>query len=83
MAVTDEQFTRLEDRVNDSLRRTNTLEGAYKHLATREDVADVKTELAKSENRIVKWIVGLAVTILFGMLVQTSLLWRAILSLSG
>ncbi len=70
------RFERLEDRVNNESEKTSRLAGAYEHLATKED-------LAKSENRIIKWIVGIAITILIGMIVQTSLLWQAVLSLSG
>ncbi len=76
MAVTSERFERLEDRVNDVTGKANELKGAYEHLATKEDIA-------KSENRIIRWIVGFAISILLAMIVQTSLLWQAILSFAG
>ena len=76
MAVISERFERLEDRVNDVTGKTNELKGAYEHLATKEDIA-------KSENRIIRWIVGFAISILLAMIVQTSLLWQAILSFAG
>lgn len=28
------------------------------HFATKSDIADMKTELAKTEFRLVKWLVG-------------------------
>ncbi len=76
MAVTSERFERLEDRVNDVTGKANELKGAYEHLATKEDIA-------RSENRIIRWIVGFAISILLAMIVQTSLLWQAILSFAG
>ena len=76
MAVTSERFERPEDRVNGVTGKTTELIGAYERLATKEDIA-------KSENRIIRWIVGFAISILLAMIVQTSLLWQAILSFAG
>ena len=39
MAVTTDQFTRIEDRVNDLAAKTNRMEGAYSQLATRSDIS--------------------------------------------
>ena len=49
--------------------RVSYLEGAYQHLATKEDVAEVKasiarveTSVARLETSIIKWMVGLMVS---------------------
>ena len=36
--------------------RVSALEAIYPHLATKEDMADVRTEIAKSESRMVRWM---------------------------
>ena len=38
--------------------RVSRLEGAYEHLATKADVADVKTEIANLKADLIKWMVG-------------------------
>ena len=54
--------------------RLTRLEEAYRHLATKEDLDNVKADLGKSilevENRMIKWIVG---TMLVGMGVAASI----------
>ena len=54
MAVQSEarRISRVEDRVNDLSENTSELRGAYEHLATKADISQVKTELAKSETRL-------------------------------
>ena len=42
--------------------RLSKLEGAYEHLATKEDVAKLEVRLAQMETRIVKWMIGLMVS---------------------
>ena len=42
MAVTTEQFTRLEDRVDEVSARANRLEGVYSQLATKADIAELR-----------------------------------------
>ncbi len=56
MAVTAEQFTRLEDRVDDVAAKTNRLEGAYSQLATKSDIAELRGEMKGI--KIGLWIVG-------------------------
>ena len=56
MAVTAEQFTRLEDRVDDVTAKTNRLEGAYSQLATKSDIAELRGEMKGI--KIGLWIVG-------------------------
>ena len=56
MAVTAEQFTRLEDRVENVAARTNRLEGAYSQLATKSDIAELRGEMKGI--KIGLWIVG-------------------------
>ena len=52
-------MTTLEERVS-------RLEGAYEHLATKADVADVKTDISEvkaalyqMESRLIRWMVGM------------------------
>ena len=56
MAVTTEQFTRLEDRVDEVAAKTNRLEGAYSQLATKSDIAELRGEMKGI--KIGLWIVG-------------------------
>lgn len=56
MAVTTEQFTRLEDRVDNVASKTNRLEGAYSQLATKADIAELRGEMKGI--KIGLWIVG-------------------------
>jgi hypothetical protein len=45
--------------------RVSHLEGGFEHLATKADVAELKAELkaeiAQSESRVIKWMIGLMV----------------------
>ena len=76
MAVTTEQFTRLEDRVNDTTASTNELKGAYERLATEVDVERVRTEVEKVRTDIAKasltqirWLIGVvAVPTILGLI---------------
>ncbi len=55
--------------------RPSRLEGAYEHLATKADLADLRTELlveiAKMEARLTRWTVG---TIIVGLGVAVAVL---------
>ncbi len=55
--------------------RLSRLEGAYEHLATKADLADLRTELlveiAKMEARLTRWTVG---TIIVGLGVAVAVL---------
>ena len=59
MAVTAEQFTRLEDRVDDAANKASRLEGAYSQLATKSDISEIKGEMKGI--KIGLWIVGAVV----------------------
>ena len=57
--------------------RLSRLEGAYEHLATKADVESVKVsmeamkvEMARSEARLIKWMVG---TVLTGIVAATAI----------
>ena len=38
--------------------RLSRLEGAYEHLATKADIAELKAAMAQMEVRLVRWGVG-------------------------
>ena len=38
--------------------RVSRLEGAYDHLATKADLADMKAELAEMKAELIKWMAG-------------------------
>lgn len=52
-------MTTLEERVS-------RLEGGYEHLATKADVADLKSDLksdiAHMEGRLLRWMIGMMLT---------------------
>ena len=58
--------TETRERITDP-ERLSRLEGAYGHLATKADVAALETRLvekiASSETRIIKWAIGIAVSV--------------------
>lgn len=69
MAVDAERMTGLETRVNDLTKETSELRGAYDHLATKEDIAELRGQFT-GELRGMKiglWVVG-AVLVLFEVL---------------
>ena len=41
--------------------RVGQLEGAYEHLATKADLADLKTSIYQLETRMIRWMVGMMV----------------------
>ena len=49
MVMRAEERPRAEERLSH-------LEGAYDHLATKADVADVRTDVAESENRVIRQV---------------------------
>ncbi len=51
MATQEQHIVELEANVNQ-------LKGAYEHLATKADVAQLKADLAHLENRLTRWIAG-------------------------
>ena len=55
--------------------RLSRLEGVYDHLASKADVAELKTELktdiAAMEARLVKWFAGLMVGTALGVVTAT------------
>ncbi len=48
-------MTSLEERVS-------RLEGGYEHLATKADVADLKSDIAHMEGRLLRWMIGMMLT---------------------
>ena len=69
MAADAERMTRIETRVDGLSEKTNQLQGAYAHLASKEDIADLRGQL-RGEIRGMKvglWVVG-AVLVLFEVL---------------
>lgn len=57
MAVTTEQLAKVDDKVNSLTKEVGELQGAYRHLATKEDVSN-------STLNTVRWIVGVGAAIL-------------------
>ena len=57
--------TETRERITDP-ERLSRLEGAHLHMATKADLAALETRLVEkmleSENRLIKWGVGIAVT---------------------
>ncbi len=41
--------------------RVSRLEGAYEHLATKADIAELKAAMAQMEVRLVRWTIGIIV----------------------
>ena len=76
MAAATEQFTRLEDRVNEVTKEASELKGAYDHLATevdvekvRTDVEKVRTDIAKASLTQIRWLIGVvAVPTILGLI---------------
>ena len=63
--------------------RVSRLEGAYEHLATKEDVAKVRTEvvgvrvdMATLENRLIRWMVGTVISGMIAISAVTALIIR-------
>ena len=63
--------------------RISRLEGAYDHLATKEDVAKVQTEIvgvrvdmAALENRLIRWMVGTVISGMIAIAAVTALIIR-------
>ena len=48
------------------------LEGAYEHVATKSDVADVRSEIATlaAKVQLLQWITGIGFTIIAGLLIH-------------
>ena len=42
--------------------RVSRLEGGYEHLATKADVADLKSDIAHMEGRLLRWMIGMMLT---------------------
>ena len=51
----EQAFSGLERRIDVLAER---LDGAEQRMATKEDVANLRTEIASSEKRIILWVVG-------------------------
>lgn len=62
----------LEGRLPSLERSVARLEGAYEHVATKADLADVKTEIATLAARVqlLQWITGLGFTVIAGLLIH-------------
>ena len=56
--------------------RLSHLEGGYEHLATKADVANLKSEIRELENRLIRWMIG-------GMAVWSAVVISALQLLGG
>ncbi len=54
--------------------RVSRLEGAYEHLATKSDIANLRADMASLKAELIKWMVG---TLVVGI-VATATIVRAI-----
>ncbi len=61
-----------ESRIPSLERSVTRLEGAYEHVATRADLADVKTDIATLAARVqlLQWITGIGFTVIAGLLIH-------------
>lgn len=62
MATDAEQITRLENRADTLFEKTGELQGAYSHLATKEDLAELRGELKGIKAAL--WLIGAAIVII-------------------
>jgi hypothetical protein len=62
----------LESRLPPLERSVARLEGAYEHVATKADLADVKTGIATLAARVqlLQWITGIGFTVIAGLLIH-------------
>ncbi len=68
MATLDERMLKVEAE-------TNQLKGAYSHLATKADIADLESRVAAAESRIMMRIGGLIVAAT-GIIVAAMRFWQ-------
>ncbi len=54
--------------------RLSRLEGAYEHLATKADIADLKAELFDKMNVHMRWMIGIQIASLVGIVAVLRLL---------
>ncbi len=54
--------------------RLSRLEGAYEHLATKADIADLKAELFDKMNVHMRWMIGIQIASLVGIVAVLKLL---------
>ena len=62
----------LQHRLPAVERSVARLEGAYEHVATKSDVADVRSEIATlaAKVQLLQWITGIGFTIIAGLLIH-------------
>ncbi len=62
----------LESRLSPVEKSVARLEGAYEHVATKADLADVRTEVATlaAKVQLLQWITGIGFTIIAGLLIH-------------
>ena len=58
MSVDAERMTGFETRVNDLTKETGELRGAYDHLATKEDIAELRGKFTGELRRDENWPLG-------------------------
>ena len=54
--------------------RMSRLEGVYEHLATKADIADLKAELFDKMNVHMRWMIGIQIASLVGIVAVLRLL---------
>ena len=56
--------------------RVARLEGSYAHLATKSDIAELKSYIAERENRLIRWMVSLVLGGMVGVSALTIIISR-------
>ncbi len=62
----------IETRIPPLERSVARLEGAYEHVATKSDVAELKAEITAlaAKVQLLQWITGIGFTIIAGLLIH-------------
>ena len=63
----EQRFEKLEAFENETRQRLvrieTRLDGIESRMATKEDIANLRTEMAQMELRLLKWFIGTAITL--------------------
>lgn len=57
------RIVKLEDFATDTRARLVHIEARLEHMATKEDLAEVRAEIQRRANDLIRWMVGIALGI--------------------